>query len=407
MHIVMILNATYPKPLDIRVRKEYSALLEAGFKVTLLCLQGEKQLLEEVYEGITIWRVKAGKSVYHLAFWDVIMSIRFVHPIFLRALRKLAKEQAVDAIHVHDLPLVGTALRLRKEHPTVKVVFDMHENYAEALKIWFQWKTNLIARLKNTLFLRPSQWLLYEKQAITEADHVLAVVAEMKERIITAYKVPSDKVTVVSNTEPIEFTNQKIDGSVYKKYEGKFILTYTGAIGPHRGVDTVIESFQYLKEYKDIAFVVVGSGSQDVMNNLTKLIADYHLEDQVFLEGHKPFQLVYSYMKLADVNIIPHKINQQNEHVVPHKLFQSMLASRPLLVCSSTPLKRIVTETNSGRVFTAENSKSCAEEILAFYKHREESIQLGKAGYQAASTGQYSWEVTAADLVKVYHKLSG
>lgn len=405
MHIVMVLNATYPKPLDIRVRKEYSSLLKAGFKVTLVCLQGQNQPSEEIHEGITIRRIKAGKSIYHLAFWDVIMSIRFVHPIFLSALRKLVKEQAVDAIHVHDLPLVGTALRLRKDYPTVKVVFDMHENYAEALKIWFQWKTNILARLKNTLFLRPSRWLQYEKRAITEADHVLAVVAEMKKRILTAYQVPGDKVTVVSNTEPVEFTNQKIDDSVYKNCSGKFILTYTGAIGPHRGVDTVIESFQYLKEYKDIIFVVVGSGSIDVMNNLKKLISDYQLEDQVFLEGHKPFQLVYSYMKLADVNIIPHKINEQNEHVVPHKLFQSMLASKPLLVSSSTPLKRIVTETKSGRVFTAENSKSCAEEILAFYTHREESIQLGLAGYQAASTGKYSWEATAADLVKVYQNL--
>lgn len=403
MHIVMLLNATYPKPLDIRVRKEYSSLVKSGFKVTLVCLSAAGQPENEMYEGVHIKRIKAGKTVYHLAFWDVVMSLTFVHPIFYGALKKLAKSEQIDAIHVHDLPLVGTALKF-KSRSNVKIVFDMHENYAEALKIWFQWKTNLLAKLKNKLFLRPSLWLQYEAHALREADHVLAVVDEMKKRIIETHQIPSSKITIISNTEPIEFTHQTIDNSVYENYKNKFIVTYTGAIGPHRGVDTVIESFQFLKSYKDIVFIVVGSGSHDVMNSLKQLIHKHHLEDQVFLEGHKPFQQVYSYMKLANVNIIPHKINEQNEHVVPHKLFQSMLATKPLLVSSSTPLNRIVSETGAGRVFQAEDAASCAEKILEFYSNPNEAKKMGEAGF-AAATRKYSWEATGADLVKVYQHL--
>lgn len=403
MHIVMLLNSTYPKPLDIRVRKEYSSLVKSGFKVTLVCLKHANQPADELYEGVHIKRIQAGKTVYHLAFWDVVMSLFFVHPVFYNALKKLAKTEQIDALHVHDLPLVGTALSFKNKR-AVKVVFDMHENYAEALKIWFQWKTNILAKIKNKLFLRPSLWLQYEAKALREADHVLAVVDEMKERIIETHQIPEQKVTVISNTEPIEFTHQAIDDVVYKNYKNKFIVTYTGAIGPHRGVDTVIESFQFLRNFKDIVFIVVGSGSSDVMSSLKQLIQKHNLEDQIFLEGHKPFQLVYSYMKLADVNIIPHKINEQNEHVVPHKLFQSMLATKPLLVSSSTPLNRIVTETGAGRVFIAENPASCAEKILEFYKNPGESIKLGEAGFKAA-TGKYSWETTGAELVKVYQNL--
>ena len=403
MHIVMLLNATFPKPLDIRVRKEYSSLVKSGFKVTLVCLRDAGQPENEIYEGVTIKRIKAGKTVYHLAFWDVVMSLTFLHPIFYSGLKKLAKSEQIDAIHVHDLPLVGTALKF-KRRSNVKVVFDMHENYAEALKIWFQWKTNLLAKLKNKLFLRPSLWLQYEARALREADHVLAVVDEMKRRIIETHHIPSNKITVISNTEPIEFTHQAVDNSIYSNYKNKFIVTYTGAIGPHRGVDTVIESFQFLRSYKDIVFVVVGSGSSDVMNSLKQLIQNQHLEDQVFLEGHKPFQQVYSYMKLANVNIIPHKINEQNEHVVPHKLFQSMLATKPLLVSSSTPLNRIVSETGAGLVFKAEDAVSCAEKILEFYRNPNESIKMGEAGF-AAATGKYSWEATGAELVKVYQNI--
>lgn len=403
MHIVMLLNSTYPKPLDIRVRKEYSSLVNGGYKVTLMCLHDSGQAENETFEGIKIKRIKAGRSIYHMAFWDVVMSMTFVHPVFYHALKRLIKTENVDAIHVHDLPLVGTALKFSHKK-SIKIVFDMHENYAEALKIWFEWKTNPLAKLKNKLFLKPSVWLRYEARALREANHVLAVVDEMKKRITDTHLITPDKVTVISNTEPIEFTHQKIDSNVYNNYKGKFIVTYTGAIGPHRGVDTVIESFRFLKDFKNIVFVVVGSGSKDVMESLRRLIQKHNLEDQIFLEGQKPFNLVYSYMKLADVNIIPHKINEQNEHVVPHKLFQSMLAAKPLLVSSSTPLSRIVTETGAGLVFMAEDSSSCAEKILHLYKNPEQALSMGQAGYKAA-TGKYSWEVTGEALVNVYQNL--
>lgn len=146
--ILMLLNAPYPA--DIRVKKETEALIKAGFEIHLLCLRKQGQEAVQTVEGIKVHRIDAGKNNYQLAFWDVIMSMQFVHPVFKSAIKKLHRTEIFDYVHIHDLPLVGTALSLRAESG-FKVIADMHENYPEALRTWFTWKKNPIARLKNYL----------------------------------------------------------------------------------------------------------------------------------------------------------------------------------------------------------------------------------------------------------------
>src|SRR6185503_11191159 len=129
--ILMMLNAPYPA--DIRVKKEADALIAAGFEIHLLCLRKSNEKTQDKFEGISIHRIDAGKNNYQLAFWDVLMSLTFVHPRFLSQAKKIIREFGIKTIHVHDLPLCGTALKLARSE-NAKVVLDMHENYPEALR---------------------------------------------------------------------------------------------------------------------------------------------------------------------------------------------------------------------------------------------------------------------------------
>ena len=399
--ILMLLNAPYPS--DIRVKKESDALLKAGFEIFLLCLRKKGESYTQEFEGIKITRIDAGKNNYWLAFWDVMMSIQFVHPRFLKAGRKLLLEQNIPVLHIHDLPLAGTALRLKKELGT-KVVVDFHENYPEALKTWFTWKKNPIVRLKNYLFMNPGRWTEFEKRASEQSDAIIAVVDEMKERIKNGYSIRPEKITVVTNTEDKGFIQQKLDQSVYQTLPSKFILTYSGGIGPHRGVDTAIEGMKYLVDYEDIQLAIVGFGSKSVMQSLHSLVDRLHLKNIHFF-GYQPFSKFYSYMHLADVNVIPHQSNGHTDNTVPHKLFQGMMAAKPLLVSSSAPLKRLVDKHQAGLVFSAGNPKDFADKVLELYKNKDLRNQLGENGKKASMEGQLNWETTQRTLIQLYNTL--
>ena len=85
----------------------------------------------------------------------------FTH-IFYRKLIKLHQEINFDIIHVHDLPLSKT-IRIAAKKLNIPYVIDLHENYADAMKIWFKWRTNKIVRLKNHIFFNYKKWNNYER----------------------------------------------------------------------------------------------------------------------------------------------------------------------------------------------------------------------------------------------------
>lgn len=398
----MMLNAPYPA--DIRVKKESDALIAAGYEVHLLCLRKKDEAAETQFEGINIHRIHAGKNNYQLAFWDVLMSISFVHPRFLAAAGRIIKSHGIRAVHVHDLPLCGTALKIKRSHG-INVVLDMHENYPEALRTWFRWKKNPLVRLKNQLFMNPTRWTTLERIACEQSDRIIAVVDEMKARLVKEYKLPGEKITVVTNTEDKAFLLQKSDPGVYGPLQGKFIMAYSGGIGPHRGVDVTIRAMAHLKDEKDIQFAIVGFGSAAVMDNLRSLTASLNLDNVHFL-GYQPFSKFFAYMSQASVNVIPHQSNGHTDNTVPHKLFQGMMAGRPLLVSSSAPLKRYVELCRSGVVFRAGDERDLAEKVRMLYKDNALSRQLGDNGRRATIEGDLNWETTQLALTGMYKSIA-
>ena len=401
IHVGMLLNAPYPA--DMRIRKEAIALLAAGFRVHLLCLRRPKEPEHEVVEDIAITRIFAGTNDVELAFWDVVMSLQKPHPRFRRAISSWVMRHNIKILHVHDLPLVGTALHARTEL-NIPVISDFHENYPEALRAWFKWKKNPLARLKNTLFMNPARWVAIERAAVEKSDHVIAVVEEMKARLIDEYGAAPERITVVSNTEELEFLEQPLIRDIYVPLSGKFIVTYSGNIGPHRGVDTVIEAMQYLRNYP-IALAIVGSGRSSVMDKLTRQTKDFGLDGQVHFFGRQPFEKFFSFMSLTDVNVIPHKSNPHTDNTVPHKLFEAMMVGRPVLVSSSAPLKRIVEETKAGVVFDAEDAKDCSEKILKLFHNPDLQRQLADNGVRATVHGSLNWETSQQALIALYRRI--
>ncbi len=402
MNLGMILNAPYPA--DMRVKKETDALLKAGFEVHLLCLRRNNEKYEENLNGLQITRIDAGKNNYELALWDVVLSLTFKHPVFLRAMRVWIPKNKITVIHVHDLPLAGTAIAMRKRMP-LQVVIDLHENYPEALRTWFEWKKGFFVKLKNRLFLNPDRWTTFERAAVEKSDHVIAVVDEMKERLVKKYQADPGKIIVISNTEEKAFLNQPIDTSVYKDFENKFRVVYSGGIGPHRGVDTAIEGMQYLASFPDIELIIIGTASTDVMKHLKNLIKTIGVDHHVHFLGYQPFHKFYSFMHMADVNIIPHKSNQHTDNTIPHKLFQSMMSGRPLLVSSSEPLKRLAEQTSSGLIFKANNPLDFADKVLELYKDKDLREKLGRNGRKATCEGNLNWDDEQINLTRFYKKI--
>lgn len=140
------------------------------------------------------------------------------------------------------------------------------------------------------------------------------------------------------------------------------------------------------------------------MNSLKELVRNLGLSNVYFL-GFQPFSKFYSYMHLADANVIPHQSNGHTDNTVPHKLFQGMMAQKPLIVSTCMPLKRYIETYNCGVVFNADDAKDFANEVDKLFRNKSLQVQLSENGYNASVLGELNWETSQKKLIGLYKQL--
>lgn len=401
----MVLRSNFPP--DIRVEKEVRTLIASNHEVHLLAYarMNTNEPTEECTEGLLVRRITPPRIKLSTvrSRWN---SLRF-HLIFkdyywANQIERYIRDFKLDVIHVHDLPLVGTAISVGRPL-CIPVIADLHENYPAALKAWLSYKRSP----KTWIASNPKRWAKYEGRTARFATHVIVVVDEAKYRLIEQHGIPAEKITVLMNVEDVDyFQSIKIDPEILSRYRDDFVISYIGGSGPHRGLDTVIRSIPYLKEIlPNVKFLIVGHRDADKIR-LQAFAKAEGVKDLVEIVGWQQFSKVPSYIKASEICLVPHQQNPHTDSTIPHKLFQYMLMSRPVVVSSCLPLKRIVEDTRSGLVFQAGNPQDLAKQILTLYANKKLRQDCGRRGHQAV-LNRYNWGSESQRLCLLYKSLRG
>jgi glycosyltransferase involved in cell wall biosynthesis len=392
-----------PFPTDIRVQKEADALINAGHDVILLCPLREGEKRRDFFQDIQIIRFNGQYPTDFLKrkFLLGYQALTFRNLMWQEAIMDTVKQNHVDAIHVHDLFLVATAIVVKKK-TGIPLIADLHENYPEHLRIRFN-PDNL--SWQDKLLVGADRWAKYEPKMLEKVDHIIVVVEEAKQRLMSLGSTP-DKVSVISNTEDYKYwKSSKVNESVVKKYKDSFVLSYIGGFGPHRGLDTAVKAMcKTLAGVPYVKLLLVGAGGW-YGEYLKRLAQDEGVLEHVEFIPWIPIEEVRSYIEATDIGLVPHNSNLQTEATVPHKLFQYMLFGKPVVVSNCRPLKRIVSDTSSGLIFEAGNSDQFAERIIELYHSPPLLKECRENAKTAASRGKYSWDYHARILSNIYEEI--
>lgn len=403
MNICMVLYGYFPP--DIRVEKEARALIKEGHRLFLLSL-GKKELpAVEDFNGITVIRVFPHET-FLKRIWNFLwFKLFFENPLWKKALGEIIEQYKIDVIHVHDLPMVKTAITVAKKY-NMPIVADLHENYPEAVKAWRKEKMSWKSKIFN--IVSPVwRWKKLERSVLQHVDRIITVVDEAREHYINDCGIPPKKITVVMNAEDLEeFGSLEIDESLAAEYKNNFVISYIGGFGPHRGIDTAINSMpKILEEIPDARLLLVGGkGSKEYEEELRELCRHLKLERNVVFTGWVDFSLVPSYIALSDVCIVPHHASGHTNTTIPHKLFQYMAMRKPVIVTDCKPLKRIVEECNCGIVVPSGDYNEMAEAVIRLHKGRGYGIKLGENGRKAVEE-KHNWKNEANTLCELYGML--
>ncbi len=378
-------------PPDIRLEKEIKSLSDAGYSVTVVCNQYDEGL-NPSFEYCKIERVKA--IFESIKINRVINFPIFINPRYLARVFGSIVKYKPDFIHAHDLPMVPLALIFGKLFRK-PVIFDMHENYPEALKA-FQ-KKGII----NFLFKNYKSAKLLEKICVKNVDAVISVVQENTDRIKNL-GVNANKIYLVSNTvDQNTFAKEPVDDSIINKYKNRIVLLYSGYVTPERGLDIVVKGIDQLKNrIQNVKLLIIGNGIS--VNTLKELTSRLYLNNYVeFIEwpGHDKLS---SYFKVATIYISPQPKCEFWDTTIPHKLFEYMSQSKPVLAADSKAISRIITQTKCGLIYKTGDPEDFAakgSEIL------NSNIPFGENGYKAVKDF-YNWQNDEKKLISLYQDLA-
>ena len=395
MNILMVVD--HKIPTDIRIENEAEILIKNGHHVGILSIGDYSKSEEIVYKGITIYRVAFSK------FWLKKMHglagiIPFLEHVIVKHVKRILKVRKYDALHLHDLYTFGVITRLK---PRFDLLFvgDMHENYVEVLKD-YDWPN----RFPNNLIFSHSKWEKNERKWLPLFDKVITVSEGIRKRLIHK-GVQEENALITPNSIRLDlFDSFEVDENIIQKYSGKFVLIYVGGFISNRGLEHIIQSLpSIVSKIKNVQLVLVGDGEE--RDNLEQLVSDLELNDVVIFEGWKKQSEIKSYLKAANIGLVPFRRTPQTDNSSSNKLFQYMYYQLPIVATNCNSIKRIVETEHCGIVYESENVKQFEKSILTLYNNTKLRKTFGKNGYSAVLE-KYNWKIAAKEMRTMYDRNS-
>jgi glycosyltransferase involved in cell wall biosynthesis len=387
MKILMVLESEFPP--DVRVENEIIALSEAGHEVHLACSTRKNRQQKDIFGKATVHRKPISQFIYKSSVG--CLKFPFYFNYWRKFIFRLYAREGFEAIHIHDLPLSKIGVEIKKKFNS-RLVIDLHENWPALIKTAPHTQTFMGRLLSSN-----KQWIEYEKKVLPEADKVITIIEEAKDRIINLGVDPG-KVCMVSNT--INFENLAI--SDIKRTDELFTLFYGGAINRHRGLQIVLQAVRTcIEKGIELQFRIVGEGS--FRKGLEELSDKLQIGKYVRFLGHKPFNEMLEILAKSDVAIIPHIRTENNDASSPNKLYQYMYLNKPIISSDCTSLKRIINETHTGFIYKNDSSDELAGLLEKLILDKSIIKEMEGNGRKAVLE-KYNWSIDSKRLIDLYRQ---
>lgn len=232
-------------------------------------------------------------------------------------------------------------------------------------------------------FIRLLQWI--EDRAYKNSDYVLSNLKNSYEHMQMRGMRPEKFFWI-----PNGFLKEEVEGALPLEQhtidqlpKDKFIVGYAGTLGIANALDSFIKAASQLKNYSDIAFVLVGQGK--LKANLKQQVNDLNLSNVYFVEAI-PKKQVQSLLQFFDVCYLGlTKDPLFRFGVSPNKLFDYLYAGKPILYAIDSGRYTPVADVQAGIQIEPENVKQIVQAVLKLYQMSpEERIVMGENGHQEA-----------------------
>jgi len=325
MKILYLANLRLPteKAYGIQIAKTCEAMASLGNEVLLLCPYRINKIKKDFFDFYSIKKNFKFKRIWMLDFYlpgkldRISVNLKNFCSALILCIYVLT--QKIDRVYTRDEWPAYVLSFFKKS-----VAFEIHKIYS-GKKFFLKRlknKTNKIIAITNGL----------------KSD--LVALGFREENILVAPDgVDLDKFDIpMSQKEAREELDLPLD---------KKIIVYNGHLFEWKGAGVLLEAArQSLKvsEFQSTLFVFVGGTEHDIKEFKKKAEG----LDNVYILGHKPHSEIPTYLKAADVLVLPNSGKEEisSKYTSPLKLFEYMASRRPIVASDLLSLRDVLNEEN-------------------------------------------------------------
>lgn len=279
--------------------------------------------------------------------------------------------------------IVGIVIKKIKR---VKFIFDIGDLWPEsAIQLGF---------LKNKTVINLAEKL--ERAIYRNADIVNLVTKRTLNKIKELHPYIKKILYVPNFVNTSKFFKIEKNSELLNKLnlDGKLIFGYAGNLGSAQGIKIITDAAERTKDNHHIMYIIIGDGVE--RNDIENAIKVKNLNNVLLLPPVSRDEVV-KYVTLFDAMIIPLVKNELFKITIPSKLYESMAAEVPVLLCVDGEARKIVEEYKCGFYVEPENDKMLSDKIIEFSNNPELLLEFGKNGRRGAIE-QFSREKVISDF---------
>jgi glycosyltransferase involved in cell wall biosynthesis len=320
----------------------------------------------ETLSGIRILRAHMLRAIHRSFFWRVIAFLSFM----VNSVRVAIKVRRVDLVMGTSPPLFQAAsawlVSALRRKPFLLEIRDLWPDFAIEMGV-----------LKNPVLIWLSRRL--ERFLYWRADHILVNSPAYRDYLISR-KIDRNKITLIPNGVDPDMFDPDEQGQAIRAELGlhdRFVVTYTGAVGPANDIPALVRAAERLKGDDTIRFLIVGDGKD--RPRVEKMIVEKGLRN-IIMVGPRPKAQMKQVLGASDACTATLLNIPMFSTTYPNKVFDYMAAGRPIVLGIDGVIRQVVEDAQAGIFAPPGDDAAIAEAVRQLKADPHQARKMGRRG---------------------------